>query len=109
MIEPAFQTLLMTAVGLSALLAARLLAATRAAVTLTMITAGAEIKQQTAPFSTAELLAESNRGDRHPAAKTSLSQQTLDSRCHSCEDDLTLVERGHPPRGAPTNKKPRLL
>ena len=68
MIEPAFQTLLMTAVGLAPLLAARFLAATRAAVTLTMITAGTQIKQQTAPFGTAELLAESNRRDRHPAA-----------------------------------------
>ena len=92
MIEPAFPALLMTAVGLPPLLAARLLAATRAAVTLTMITTGTEIKHDPAPFGTAELLAENNRRDRHPAAKTSLSRQTLDSRRHSCEDHLTLVE-----------------
>ena len=93
MIEPPFQTLLMTAVGLTPLLAARLLATTRAAVTLTMITAGTQIKWKTAPIGTAQLLAENNRLDRHPAAKTSLSRQSLDSRRHSCEDDLTLVER----------------
>jgi hypothetical protein len=93
MIEPAFQTLLMTPVGLAPLLAARFLPATRAAVTLTMITAGTEIKHDTAPFGTAELLAESNRRDRHPAAKTSLSPQALDSRRHSCEDHLTLDAR----------------
>jgi hypothetical protein len=58
-----------------------------------MITAGTEIKHDTAPFGTAELLAESNRRDRHPAGKTSLSRQALDSRCHSCEDHLTLVAR----------------
>jgi hypothetical protein len=93
MIESAFRTLLMTPVGLAPLLAARFLPATRAAVTLTMITAGTEIKHDTAPFGTAQLLAERNRRDRHPAAKTSLSQQALDSRRHSCEDHLTLVER----------------
>jgi hypothetical protein len=92
MIEPAFQTLLMSPVGRAPLLAARLLPATRAAVTLTMITAGTEIKHDTAPFGTAELWAENNRRDRHPAAKTSLSRQALDSRRHSCEDHLTLVE-----------------
>jgi len=93
MVEPAFQTSLMTAVGLAPLLAARLLAATRAAVTLTMITTGTEIKHDTAPFGTAKPLAESNRRDPHPAAKTSLSPQALDSRRHSCEDHLTLVAR----------------
>jgi len=93
MIEPAFRTLLMTAVGITPLLAARFLAATRAAVTLTMITTGTQIKQQTAPFGTAELWAENNWWDPHPAAKTSLSRQALDSRRHSCEDDFTLVER----------------
>ncbi|MSO22788.1 MAG: hypothetical protein EXQ58_05935 [Acidobacteria bacterium] len=93
MIELAFQTLLMTPVGLAPLLAAGFLLATRAAVTLTMITAGTEIKHDTAPFGTAELLAESNRRDRHPATKTSLSPQALDSRRHSCEDHLTLDAR----------------
>jgi hypothetical protein len=74
-----------------------------------VITPGTEIKQQTAPFSTAELLAESNRGDRHPAAKTSLSQQTLDSRRHSCEDDLTLVERPSSTRSTDQQKTPVAL
>jgi len=106
MIEPPFPTLLMTAVGLTPLLAARLLATTRAAVTLTMITTGTQIKQQTAPFGAAELWAESNRWDRHPAAKTSLSRQTLDSRRHSCEDHLTLVERPSSTRSTDQQKTP---
>jgi len=106
MIESALQTLLMTPVGFAPLLAARFLPATRAAVTLTMITTGAEIKHRTAPFGTAELLAESNRWDRHPAAKTSLSPQALDSRRHSCEDHLTLVAKSSSPEEYRPTKNP---
>jgi hypothetical protein len=92
MVEPAFRTLLMPPVGRAPLLAARLLAATIAAVAVTMIATGAEIKHHAAPLGTAELLTENNRRNRHPAAKPSPPQRALDSRRHSCQDNLR-VER----------------
>jgi hypothetical protein len=82
-IETAFETLLVAAVGLAALLAAGFLAATRAAITLSAITMMAEIKNAVAGRKMTNPLSKNSltgSGHRSPEAE-------LDNRHRSWQDD----------------------
>jgi hypothetical protein len=99
-------SLLVSAVGLAELQAARFLPATETAITLAAITTAAEIKHRAAGRKMTHALAKNGRvGNRH-----GLRKGALDGRCRSWEDGSWLMRLGGPlisDRGPPM-KKPRL-
>jgi hypothetical protein len=94
MIETSFGALLVAAVGLAALLAPRLLAATRTAITLSPITVAAQIKHRTTRGEVTNPLAKNGgTGNRHR-----FRVATLDNRRRSWQDDsrehVEVLDRG---------------
>jgi hypothetical protein len=101
MIEAPFGTLLMAAVGFTALSAAGFLAATEAAITLAAIAVRAEIEHRPTGRKVTNALAENcGTSSRHR-----FREAAVDNRRRSWQDDSRLIWRSS--IGAP-NEKPRL-
>jgi hypothetical protein len=101
MVEAPFGTLLMAAVGFTALSAAGFLAATEAAITLAAIAVRAEIEHRPTGRKVTNALAENcGTSSRHR-----FREAAVDNRRRSWQDDSRLIWRSS--IGAP-NEKPRL-